>query len=428
MSYATEALAAALAILSVASPARAQRLDEYLNASIPGFNAEPGVTVASRLRPEYEYPGLRLGSFVFDPELVESAGYDTNVTGTPTPHGSPFVESNAKLNALSDWGPAESLGAGVSIDNNLYSGQPRQNYTNWTASIGGSHNFGYDTMNFGYAHLDAPQLDSPIAYRVDTVRLNYRALLGQSTLTPGMEVTRYEYDNGTVQGMPYVQTYRDRVVYTPSLIAAYEFAPLRSLVMVIRYADAQYTAPQAGQATLNYTDATVLGGVNFDTGGPVRLRALVGYETRHFASSQYQTISAPILEASAVWTPTGLTTVTGTVARYIQDSASESTVGYTETALKLSVDQEYLPNVLLNASGALYDDVYAQNGGQQAYYTFGAGVTWLLNRNLRLNARYDFSSRQSPASSTNSNGLGEGAIFGGSYTDNRFLLQLRIGL
>jgi hypothetical protein len=431
-------LAVALAILAAwGTPARAQRLDEYLNAAIPGFNVEPGVTVESRLRPEYDYPGLRLGSFVFEPELTESGGYDSNVTATRTPQGSPFVETNAKLDAVSDWGPAESLGAGVSIDNNLYSAQPRQNYSNWTASIGGSHDFGYDTLYVGYAHLnlnqtpsslDAPQLDSPIAYRVDTVRLNYRALLGQTTLTPGMEVTRYNYDNGTVQGVPYVQTYRDRVVYTPSLIAAYEFAPLRSLVMVIRYADAQYTEPQAGQATLNYTDAALLGGVNFDTGGPVRLRALIGYETRHFASSQYQTISAPIFEASAVWTPVGLTTVTGTVARYIQDSASESTVGYTETALKLSVDQEYLPNVLLNASGAMYSDNYAQNEGTQNYYTLGAGVIWLLNHNMRLIARYDFSSRQSPAESANSEGLGGAAIFGGSYTDNRVLLQLKIGL
>jgi polysaccharide export outer membrane protein len=366
------ALGAALAIFTVAKPAQAQRLDDYLNASIPGFNVDPGVTVTSRLRPEYDYPGLRLGSFVFDPELTESAGYSTNVTGTATPQGSPTVETNLKLNAVSDWGPAESLGAGISVDNTLYSAQPRQNFTNWTATIGGSHDFGYDTLYVGYAHLnlyqtpsslDAPQLDSPIAYRVDTVRLSYRTVLGQTTLTPGIEVTRYNYDNGTVQGVPYVQSYRDRAVYTPSLIAAYEFAPLRSLVMVVRYADAQYTEPSAGQATLNYTDATVLGGVNFDTAGPVRLRALVGYETRHYASSQYPTISAPILEAAAVWTPTGLTTVTGDIARYIQDSASENTVGYTETALKLSVDHEYLPNVLLNGSGALYSDNYAQNEG-----------------------------------------------------------------
>jgi len=367
---------------------------------------------------------------------VESMGYETNVTGTQPGHGSSSLDTAATLQAISDWG-SDSLGAGVSIDNSLYFDQPRQSYTNWTASIGGSHDFGVDTLYAGYAHLnlnqtpsglDVPQLDSPIAYQIDTVRLNYKAQFSQTAITPGLEITRYNYENGTVQGAPYIQTFRDRVVITPSVTASYEFAPLRSVLLVIRYADAHYTEPQAGVASLNYNDAAVLGGVNYDTGGLVRLRLLVGYETRHFASSQYATISSPTIEGSAVWTPSGSTTLTGTLARYIQDSAAESTVGYTQTVLKLSVDHESLPNVLLNATAAVYYDAYSQGEGQQSLLSTGAGVTWLLNHNMRLAARYEFSTRLSPTSSASNAGLGNGQICGGSYTDNRFLLQLRIGL
>ena len=170
-----------------------------------------------------------------------------------------------------------------------------------------------------------------------------------------------------------------------------------------------------------------MGGVEDHTGGPLQFRALVGYEIRTFTSSQYKTISAPIAEVSATWTPTGLTTVTGSVARYIEESASDTTAGYTETALKLSVDHEYLRNVLLNANGAFYHDLY-QEGGNQSYYSAGGGVAWLMNRHMRLQTTYTFASRQSAATSAANGGLGNGIIFGGSYNESLFLVQLRFGL
>ena len=124
-------------------------------------------------------------------------------------------------------------------------------------------------------------------------------------------------------------------------------------------------------------------------------------------------------------TPTGLTTITGMVARYIEDSASDATVGHTETAVKLVVDHELLRNVLLNATASFYTDSYQQNQGNQSYVMLGAGITWLVKRHIRLVGRYEFASRQSNASNAE---LGMGQIYGGSYSENRFLLQLKFGL
>jgi hypothetical protein len=152
---------------------------------------------------------------------------------------------------------------------------------------------------------------------------------------------------------------------------------------------------------------------------------LAGYELRNFSSSQYPTISSPVAEASAIWTATGLTTVTGTVAHYIEDSASETTVGLTSTAVKLAVDHEYLRNVLLNGAAAFIANSYQQNQGNQSYLQLTVGVTWLINQNMRLAGRYDYSTRQS---SVPNGGLGAGQTVGGNYSDNRFLIQLRIGL
>jgi hypothetical protein len=423
------------AILMVVGPqaTRAQQIDQYLTTNIPGFNVEPGVTVASRLRPDFDYPGIRFGDILVRPEFAESAGYDGNVAGTQSAHGSSFLETQGAVTVNSDWARDSFMGA-LTADNDKYFDLASQSYTNWSGSLGGTRDIGLDTLSAGYVHLNlnqtardlnAPQLDSPIAYRVDDLRINYKSVFSVLSLQPGIEVARYDYDDGSVLGQPYLQTYRDRIVVTPSLTASYEFAPLRSLVLVVSDADARYTDQPAGVATRNFNDISVLAGINYDTGGLIRVRALAGYETRHFTSTQYPTISSPIVEASAAWTPTGLTTITGTFARYIEDSASEATVGLTSTTVRVAVDHEYLRNVLLNATAGFIANSYEQDQGNQSYLTVGAGVTWLINQHMRLIGHYDFATRQSNATA---GGLGSGQTLGGNYSDNRFLLQLRIGL
>jgi hypothetical protein len=428
-------IVATLLVTSMARTAQAQDIGQYINSDVPGFGTQPGVTVPSRLRPEYDYLGTRAGDFIILPQLDESIGYDSNVTGTKPSRGSGFLETQGSLNINSQWAK-DSLGAAITMDNNDYFSQQNQSYTNWTASLGGTHVFGQDTLYAGFTHLNinqtsldlgVPQLDKPIAYRVDDAHVNYKMVFSQFALQPGIEVANYNYDNGTVAGAPYLQSYRNRVVVTPSMQMSYEFAPLQSLLLVVKDADAHHTTQLFDTPTLDYNDFSVLGGVSYSTGGPMRYLLLAGYETRNFHSRQFATISAPVVEAKAIWTPTGLTTVTATAARYIEDSSSDNTVGYTETALKLAVDHEYSRNILLNAHATFYHDSYAQSDANQSYFAAGFGATWLINHHMRLAASYQYSNRQSNnAAETTS--LFAGEMLGGSYSDNRFLLQLRIGL
>ena len=40
---------------------------------------------------------------------------------------------------------------------------------------------------------------------------------------------------------------------------------------------------------------------------------------------------------------------------------------------------------------------FLQGGGQSNGVTLGAGATWLMNRNVRLSATYDFTDQRAPA-------------------------------
>lgn len=416
-----------------AQPARAQGvlLDRFIAPDVPGYDVAPGVTVASRARPLYDPLGVRVGGFVIRPTLSETVGYNSNVTATERARGSAFIQTGAAVGAQSTWS-RHSLGLSFTLDDTRFLQRTRLSTTNWTISAGGTYDIGRDTVSLAATHqnlsqtpgdLDTGQIDQALEYRVDGVRLGYTTAFNRLTLRPAVEVSVYDFEDGTVGGVPYRQRYRNRVVVSPGVTANYELAPRRDLVFVLRDSSASYTNRTAGEPRRDFDDVSALAGVAFDTGA-TRYRLLAGYQVRLFASARYRTIQAPVIEASAAWTPTGLTTVTGSVARRIQDSAEETTAAFTGTGVQLAVDHELRRNVLLRATVGFALNEYGRDQGDQTLYTAGLGATWLLNRNLRLGARYDFTNRESSGRGN----LGTGQRFGSSYSAHRTLLQLRLTL
>ena len=231
------------------------------------------------------------------------------------------------------------------------------------------------------------------------------------------------------------------MVLAPSVTAGYELAPRQNAIVVLRDANASYRTRVAGLPARDFNDVAVLAGLDYAADAALRYRLLAGYEVRSFRSRQYRTMQAPIVEGSVIWTPTGLTTVTGIASRHIEDSADETTAGYTETLVQLRVDHEYLRNVLLRANAGAYFNQYNRGGGNQVLWTAGVGATYLLNRNMQLSAGYDFSARQSSGrgnlgggdgvltpGSVNALGVAQGFGFGSNYTDHLILLRLTLRL
>ncbi len=427
--------AVAILVCGAFHPAQAQLLDQLISASTPGYANEAGVTVTSRQRPEYDPIGIRLGNFTIRPQLSETVGYDDNVFGTKSARGSAVVDSNARVQA--DYDSSNLTGSAyLSVDDMRFLNQQSQSYTNWSAGLRGSYNVGEDTLAVSFDHLnvtqtsrdlDVPLLDQALAYRVDVLQASYKKVFNRVFVQPGVTLASYDYDNGTADGQPYFQNYRNRVEVTPNVIFGYELAPRRNLVLVVRDSIANYSSANFDLPRRNYNDVQVLAGIDYDVTGLWRYRLLAGYESRTFNNRLYQSIQAPIVEAAVIWSPTGLTSVTASATRHVEDSADSNSVGYTETALSLRVDHELLRNVLLQANAGYYLDEYEQNEGNQSLYRIGAGATWLMNRNMQLIGSYDFSSRQSSGGAGFNVNPGQQAI-GADYTENRFLLTLRLAM
>ena len=421
-------VASAIASISSCQGVQAQLLSDYFPSGVPGYATAPGVTVASRVRPEYDNPGASLGLFMLHPALAENLGYDDNVFGGSARRGSWLVGTHPSLLLGADHS-GDTLGGYFAADDTRYLDQQSQSRTDWTASLGGTLDVGRDKLTLAFAHLsrhqdrtelDALPSDTPVAWRADDMRASYQIALGRVSVTPGLEFTTWRYGDTTIHGLPAPQGYRDRNVAQASVTTRYEVAPQRDLVAVIRTLDSHDVEPQPGQPTHDFTGYQVLAGLDDKTDGMWGYRLLLGWEVRDFAARQYATHSAPVAEAELVWNPTGLTTVTANLTRTIEAPAQEGVIAYTTTRGRVTVDHEYQRNLLLQLSAGFQHIDYLQGGGTASAFTLGAGATWLINRHMRASATYDFYDQHSGVSAT--------LPSTGSYVRSLALLTLRLGL
>jgi hypothetical protein len=406
----------------------AELLSTYFPTGVPGYGNAPGVTVASRERPDFDPLGTRIDGFILRPQIEEGLGYDDNVFGGANKLGSWVLGTHPWLLVNSDWS-RDSIGGYLGVDDLRYLDQPQQSQTNWTASLGGTLAVGRDELTLAVAHLglhqnrtelDALPTDTPVAYQVNDVRAGYTIALDRISVTPSLELSTYRYDSTTILGVPTPQAYRNRDVIQGAITTRYELTPERNLLVVIRASGSDYVAPQPGQPTRNSTGYQALVGFSDDSDAVWRYRVLVGWEMRHFTAAQFGSHEAPLAEAEVIWNPSGMTTVTGSLTRSIEDAAQEGIAGYTYTSARLRLDHEYQRNVLLRFSAGVQHADYLQGGGQSNGFSLGEGVTWLLNRHLRLSATYDFTDQtgsNNPTLQTT-----------GSYTRSIGLLTLRFAL
>ncbi len=278
-----------------------------------------------------------------------------------------------------------------------YVSLPSQDRTDGAVSAGGRIDIGDDKLTLAAAHLDQHEdrgaLDSipsdrPIAFHIDDVRASYAMIDGPWTLVPAVQAANWTYGNTTIFGVPASQAYRDRLVVQTDVTMHYEFAPLRSVVFVVRAIDQDYTRTPAGQPSSNSTSYQVLAGLDYNDDTIWRWRLLIGGEIRQFASPLYERQNTLIAEAGVGWSPSPMTFVSAMLSRDTEDAAQEGVSGLIYSSARLTIDHEYMRNLVFKASIGLQRADFFQ-GGHQTGTTAELGMTWVMNRNARLFITYD---------------------------------------
>ncbi len=415
-------------MLGYALMAKAQLLDGLFPEGVPGYGTQQGVTVQSRARPEFTPLGVRLGTVMIRPQLDMSIGYDDNLLAGSSHRGAWEVMTRPSILAGTETS-AGSMGVYFSANDVRYLGASSQDRIDGTMFLGTTINIGRDKLTFGAGYLsqhedrtalDALPSDQPVAFTVENLRVSYAADFGRLIVTPAFEFNRWRFDNTTVFGVPTSEASRDRTTAQGGVTLRFNWMPGRDLLWVNRVVNTHYDQPAIGVPSNNSTSWETLIGVDYDDDSVWRYRLLGGVQYRQAAAATIGSTAAGIAEAEVTWTPTGMTTLRAIASRGIEDAAQTGFSSYTYSSAQLVVDHEYLRNVLLTASATVRQASFNQTGGQQVGVSFGAGATWLIDRNLRLSLTYDF------ADVRNSH-LPAGSV-AGDYTRGLTLLTFRVGM
>ncbi len=415
-------------------PVRAQIIARDFPASLPGYETDMTLPMP------YEDPraataaGLRFGDVLVTPTVGESLGFNSNPLGSGG-GGSGVAESTASVSLDSDWA-RDAVSARLSVDDQRYLELPIASQTNWTAAAGGAVDVLGSRIDLGYSHLAenlGPQqlgtlgVTAPVPYAVDDLRLDDDLVFGRVRLVPAIEYSMLSF--GTASGSFGNYGSLDRTTETGTLTGLFELSKARSLVVLLRDTTAQYRRQAGGNPNANYNDALVFVGVDLQADPVIRLRALLGGETRQFGSPLHSSATTPAAEIDVIWQPTRLTQVTLSVSRRFEDAASLQSNSATVTDGRIEIDHALLRDVALSAFADIGTSDF-QSGLQGISYgqtqeNFGFSATWTVMRHVELVGTYEYetslaSAGTIPATST------FGSIAGLSSTTNIVTLGLRL--
>jgi len=419
-------------MLAGSAVARAEEIEAYFPSGVSGYDQELGVTVRSRLRPLFEAPGVEVGGMVVHPALDQSLFYNSNVNGSAR-SGSLGSHTSASVTADSDW-TRHSLDLALGTDRYQYFALPGESYTDWNAGLAGGYTIGDNQLSLSYAHQTYHQLGTaigttrsvaPALNRTDSARASYTFTLSSLEVTPDLSASLYRYGTAMLsQAVRLSQAYLNRNVVAGGLLTRYLLSDEGSVLLIARALQSSYVNPLPGAPSNDSTTFLLLAGLDYQAEDLWRGQLLAGEEVRVFKAPAFGSRSAPVVEGNVIWSPTPLTTVTGTATRRIEFPESPGSTGFILNKAQLVLDHELDINILVQARAGFQLAQYLQ-GGTQTNVTAGAGLTWLLNRNMRIAINYDYTTQSSITAGGTTSSAG---LTSGRFVQSLASVTLHIGL
>lgn len=397
-------------------------------------DAQRGVGVADRERPDYDPIGIRAGGFIIYPSVTGSVEFTDNLFRQPTNEEDDTVFAvTPEVLVESQWS-RHALNFQAALTTNAHSNNDSDDVTDYSVGADGRIDVTRDTFltaNAGYRvyHEDrgSPDLPSAAAEPSEVEEFTAGASLthrfNRLTLRPGVIYTDSDYDDvGLLPplGGQLNNDDRDRDEVVASLRASYEVSPAFQVFGEGRYRDTSYdnfddNLGGGGVAKRDSDGYDALVGTSFDLGAVARGEVAVGYTEQDYDSALIPEIDGFIYEAGVQWFVTDLTTVNIGGARNVEETTINNAAGYLATSVSLGVDHELRRNILVGADGFYSNSEYEGINRDDDVYGIGVDGTYLLNRNFSVSLEYDFETRESNAVASD-------------YDVNSVLLSLRAAL
>ena len=377
---------------------------------------DPNVTIADRPREDYDPLGIRAGSFFIFPSISLSGTYDSNAFATNNDEDSDVGAILApRVDVNSNWS-RHALNFSAGAVGAAWADYSENDYLDAFAATTGRldvtrADIATGTLRFDRLHEDRDDPDESGTTTVGTsdrgnLTRYYRGLLdGQYRhnfarffTVVGAGVQRLFYDDiGDRE-----ESRRDRWEYGGRARLGYQLSPRIGTFVQGNYSWREYDESQAIGGEFEKRDnqgwrAAI--GTDIDITNILFGEVSLGYSERNFDSDAYRDTSGFGGNGSLTWNVTPLTSIIATASSEILEttvvSEDDTADGNLQNAVGLEVQHELLRNVLLNGTVDYTRDDFQGTNRTDNIFGAGAGVSYLLNRNLTLDATYRFTKRDS---------------------------------
>ena len=389
-------------------------------------------------RTPYDPIGLRLGDFFWFPRAELDEAYNSNVFATPSPTYDLITALTPSFDLLSIF-PRNALNLHGSSLLQVYADHPAQNTQDGFVSADGRIDVTAGSSLYGNAqvahqHISYGSPNSPGNIAQPVTYWDYIANAGSRQ---GGRRFSYQVDIGVeaaqynaaplVGGGVSPQSFQDATVSTAAVRASYEIIP--DYLGFIRVGSSLYdywhTVPGGTRANFSTYRADV--GLQIRPRHLISGEAYAGYLIQQPALSSFGSTSTPDFGGRLRWSITQLTTLsltglmtfntgtpgstTGTLSSttatpgsttFIPASAGNS---YLSRTIAANADHELMRNLLVNLNATYGNFTFQGISRTDNFFIVGAGLRYLVNRNLFLGGSYLFTQYTStiPRSSYNQN-------------------------
>lgn len=370
-------------------------------AQVDNFSRNKNTSVSQRPRPDYEAPGIRNGGFLVYPRLEVQVERNDNIYAVDVnEQDDTIVHIRPELSIESDWNQ-NFLSAYARGSFNRYVDFDGENTDEFgvgsaariDVARGADIGLGADFTN-SFEPRTAPDAPanavSPTGLDTTQAYISGSRTAGYVKLTGRADWRSLDYEDGrTGTGTVIEQDTRDREVISVS--GRVDFAVSPDTAFFVQATGNERTYDIASTLALPNRDSTgteYVVGTSFEVSAGMRGEVAVGYIQQDFDENFYQDSDGFAARAQLEWFPTELTTVTVSGGRSIEDSATPGVGGLLSSNLSIGLDHELLRNVILNGRLTWGQDQYEGIDREDTRVGVNVGGTYLINRNLGINASY----------------------------------------
>lgn len=367
-------------------------------------DSDRGESVSERPHPELSPLGKRIGSFFVFPQLrMNETATDNLYASGKAKKADLLTEASPSVSLSSNW-TRHSLYLSAVGHVGRFLQHSSENYNDYEISGNGRIDVSRDTgvtlsSGFQKTHVARGTPDEaggkePMGLQLATGTVQVYQLAGRLGFTAEATAQRLDYENVlaiTQAGRKFtIDTQdRDRNVFQGLLGVSYQFSP--NYAPFVRFGGNLREYDQKRdhfgfQRSSRGFD--VVGGATADLGGLLNAEVFAGYQSQFYNEKVFGNPHGLEFGARLLWNVTGLTSITASARRTIQDIFAPRSASAFYTQFSLSANHELLRNLLLGLSIG-YDQITYQGLRQiDDYYGTTGSATYMMNRHLYLGASY----------------------------------------